>query len=189
MLQPGDLSSEERVRPLTRLEYERLVEAGAFESERVELLRGFIVTTAPHGPEHDGSVEKLTYLLLPPLIGRAVVRIASSLAATDDSEPEPDIAVVPAGDHQRAHPSTAYLLIEVAKTSLRKDRAVKTGIYATAGVDEYWIVNLVDRCIEVHRSPRDGRYEQVTVHRGGDRLALVRFPDVTLAVSDVLPSV
>jgi Uma2 family endonuclease len=116
------------------------------------------------------------------------VRVASSLAATDDSEPEPDIAVVPRGDHHKAHPTTAYLLIEVSKTSLRKDRAVKTDVYAEAGVDEYWIVNLVDRCIEVHRSPRNGRYEQSSVHRAGDRIALVRFPDVAIAVSDVLPA-
>lgn len=92
------------------------------------------------------------------------------------------------GDYSAAHPSRARLVIEVADSSLAKDRRVKAPIYAEMGAAEYWIVNLVDEAIEVHRGPRaDGTWKSIERKERGERIALVAFPDVELAVDDVLP--
>jgi len=137
-----------------RVEYDRLVDLGMFEGERLELLDGLLVLREPQGSPHAATVS---------LIGQVIAtvfglgwhpRLHSPLALDDDSEPEPDVAVV-AGiplDYVDAHPSTAALVVEVAESSLRLDR-VKGGLYARAGIREYWIANLVDRTLEVHREP------------------------------------
>lgn len=120
------------------------------------------------------------------LVGRARVRIQGSFAAGELSEPEPDVSVLPLGDYDAAHPDVAHLIIEVADSSLSYDRGQKQQLYAECGVPEYWIVNLVDRVVEVHRLPRAGSYERLSVHAKGERLELLAFADVTLAVDDFL---
>lgn len=96
MIDPS-LLTPDRLRPLRRVEYDRLVEMGAFEGQRVELLYGMVVAMSPHGPPHDSSIEELNELLVRALAGRARVRIQFAFAASDGSEPEPDVAVVPKG--------------------------------------------------------------------------------------------
>jgi Uma2 family endonuclease len=76
--------------------------------------------------------------------------------------------------------------LEVADSSLRYDREVKAPLYAEAGVPEYWIANIPDRCIEVYRDPVKGKYTSKTVHARGDSISILKFPDVTVAVSDVI---
>jgi Uma2 family endonuclease len=100
--------------------------------------------------------------------------------------PEPDLAVVPMADYDSGHPATAWLVVEVADASLRKDRLVKGEVYARAGVLEYWVVNLIDGCIEVHADAIDLVYTSVASARAGDSIRLRRFPDVELAVADIL---
>lgn len=182
-----DLLATERLRPLRRVEYDRLVEDGFFdEDEKVELLDGVIVEMTPQGLGHAASIEELTHLLVLALATRARVRVQLPFAASDISEPEPDIAVVPPADPRRSHPGQAFLLIEVADSSLGKDRRVKTRIYAQAGVPEYWIVDVSGRTIEVRTDPGDGSYRQVRVAGQGDTIRLQAFPDVEIAVSDVV---
>lgn len=135
----------ERQRPLRREEYDRLVEQGCFEDERVELLHGMLITMSPQGPRHATVIENLTMLLVPAVLGRARVRVQSPLAASDDSEPEPDLSMVAPGPRPHGHPHTALLVVEVAETSLAKDRQIKAGIYVACGVPEYWVVNLPER--------------------------------------------
>jgi Uma2 family endonuclease len=108
------------------------------------------------------------------------------LAAADDSEPEPDLALVPAGDYEREHPRTALLVIEIADSSVRKDRNIKAPIYAAAGVAEYWIVFVSERVVEVHREPRDGRYGRVETIGRGAVIELVGLPGVRIATDDFL---
>jgi Uma2 family endonuclease len=164
-----------------------LVGLGAFEGERVELLYGTIVEMSPHGPPHDAAIEELTEALVTALSGRARVRVQSAFAASDGSEPEPDIAVVPPGDYHRAHPTEAWLVIEVAdETSLNKDRGIKAQLYAESGVPEYWIVNVLDRLVEVHTDIVGGAYTRITPHRVGDTVSPQRFPDVKIPVARVL---
>src|SRR5688572_7583925 len=92
-------------RPIRRVEYERMVDLGLFEDDRVELLYGVITTMSPHGPDHDDAIERLSSRLIPSLATRAKVRIQSAFAASEGSEPEPDLAVVPPRDYRQAHPS------------------------------------------------------------------------------------
>src|SRR6266550_155246 len=131
MLDPAFLAPE-APRRLRRSEYDELVASGAFEDERVELLRGVIVSMSPNNPPHASPVQLLGQLLIPALLGRATVRIQLPIVAVDESEPEPDVAIVPLGDHARAHPDRAMLIIEVAESSLRKDRLVKGPLYAAS---------------------------------------------------------
>ena len=105
----------------------------------------------------DGGL-RLNRLLLVPLIERAEVRIQQPIWAHDDSEPEPDVALVPLGDYSARHPDRAFLVIEVADSSLTFDRETKAPLYAASNVAEYWIVNLVGRAIEVCTEPKAGRF-------------------------------
>ena len=175
------------VRRLRRAEYDRLVEFGTFDREHVELIRGVIIRMSPQGAPHAGPIQRLTRLLVPALLGRADVRVQLPLIAPDDSEPEPDLAVVPLGDYDHAHPDVAHLVIEVARTSQAYDREAKGPLYAAMNVPEFWLVDVVARTIEVRRAPGPDGYGAVeTLHAGG-RISLVTFPDVTVDVSAVLP--
>jgi Uma2 family endonuclease len=185
MLEPS-LIQPERTRPLKRAEYDRLVELGAFDNERVELLRGTLVAMSPQDPEHTSPIGRLTMLLVPLFVGRALVRVQSPLVAADESEPEPDLAIVPLGDYRKAHPDRAQLVIEVAFSSSKKDRLVKAPLYAESGFPEYWLVDVQGGFIEVHRepTPRDG-YRRVTRHGQGESVTALQFPDVAIRVDDV----
>ncbi|MFZ5469736.1 MAG: Uma2 family endonuclease [Myxococcota bacterium] len=173
----------EQLRPLRRTEYDRLVELGAFdEDEHVELLSGMLVAMSPLGPDHAAVISWLTQELVHALRRRAEVRVQLPLALSDDSEPEPDLTVVPPGDYRAAHPTHAWLVVEVANATLRKDRLIKARLYAEAGIPEYWIVNLADQVLLVHRQPVSGAYTSVTEHRAG-RAHLAKFPDVAIDVA------
>ena len=176
-----------KVRPLKRLEFEALAALGTFERERVELIRGVILTMTPPDPPHADVTDVLNRLLMEGVGARAVVRVQQPFSATDDSAPEPDVALVPPGRYGREHPRSAMLVVEVAASSLKHDRRVKAEVYAQASVPEYWIVNLVDDQIEVLRDPLVGSYRSETIYRRGDRITLLAFPDVTLVVDDILP--
>ena len=179
-------SAAEVIRPLRRVEYDQLVALGAFQDERIELLDGELVAMSPIGAAHSSTVTKLNRLLILALEGRATVLCQSPFAALEYSEPEPDFSVVPLGEYDRDHPSEAHLIIEVADSSLGKDRGRKLKLYANCGVPEYWVVNLVEACIEVHTGPLSGAYSRVEKFQRGQLLHLLAFPDVAVAVSDVL---
>jgi Uma2 family endonuclease len=179
-------SAAEVIRPLRRVEYDQLVLLGAFRDERIELIEGALVAMSPIGAPHHSAVQKLMRLLILALEGRAAVRCQSSFAALEFSEPEPDFTVVPSGDYDLDHPSEAYLIIEVAESSLAFDRGKKLRLYASCAVPEYWIVNLPERCIEVYTGPSPGAYAHVERYERGQAIRLVAFPDVAFAVSDVL---
>jgi Uma2 family endonuclease len=179
-------SPTERFRPLRRVEYDKLIQLGAFQNEKIELLEGVLVPMSPIGAPHSSAVQKLTALLVPALAGRAAVRIQSPFAALELSEPEPDVAVVPSGDYDTDHPDRAYLIVEVAESSLSVDRGVKLRLYAACEVPEYWIVNVVDRLIEVYTEPAAGSYAQVRRYERGQSLRLLSFPDLEIRVTDVM---
>ncbi len=178
--------AEEPVRPLRRVEYDQLVALGAFEDEKLELLYGALVPMTPIGPAHASVSTRLNVTLVRALADRAAIRVAIPVAASDDSEPEPDFAVVPPGDYDHEHPTAAWLIIEVSDSSLRKDRGVKRRLYAECKVPEYWIVNLVEQVIEVYREPKGGAYTSTKRFAKGDVIVLERFPDVEIRVDDVI---
>ena len=176
----------DHIRPLRREEYDKLIALGAFQDEKIELLEGLLVKMSPIGAPHSSCVDVLNELLLPRLLGRARVRIQQPFAALDLSEPEPDVAVVPSGSYDAAHPEKAYLVIEVAESSLSVDRGVKLLLYAKCGVPEYWIVNIAEKTIEVYTAPGDGTYANVARYQRGQSLRLTQFPDIEVHVSDVM---
>src|SRR4029077_7190018 len=138
--------------PMTRAEYEALVRRGALEDARVELLYGRLVSMSPQGEPHTYSVSQLMTLLVRALGDCARLRVQAPFAAPDECEPEPDVALGAQGDYLDGQPRVAFLIVEVAETSLARDR-LKARLYAAAGVAEYWIVNLSEQVLEVHRQP------------------------------------
>jgi Uma2 family endonuclease len=151
----------EVIRPLRRVEYDRLVALGVFEDERVELLDGALYAMSPIGIPHNFAVQELTEILVLALRGRAKVRPQMSFAASELSEPEPDLTVAPLGPWHMQQANLAHLIIEVAESSLAIDRGRKRRLYASCGVPEYWIVNLVERCIEVYTQPEGNTYARL----------------------------
>lgn len=95
-----------------------------------------------------------------------------AFAASDGSEPEPDLALVERRDYDDAHPSRAYLVAEVALSSLSVDRGAKARLYAESGVPEYWVIDVEGRGVEIHRDPEGGRYARVTRHGPGEPLVV-----------------
>ena len=172
--------------PITRAEYEALVQRGALDDARVELLHGRLVSMSPHGKPHPYGVSQLMTLLIRALGDRARVRGQAPFVAPDESEPEPDVAVVPPGDYLDSHPARAWLIVEVAESSLAHDRS-KARLYAGAGVPEYWIVDLSQQIVDVYRDPGSDGYSTVSHRRRDESLQLLTFPDVVLQVADVLP--
>jgi Uma2 family endonuclease len=145
-----------RYRRWTRAEYEGLVDKGVFGPEdRIELLDGLLVVREPQGDLHAAAMAAL-HLALQRAFGPGYhVRVGSPVALDDASEPEPDLAVVPGGpwDYREGHPSKPVLVAEVSDSSLAKDRLRKGGLYARAGIPDYWVVNLVDGVLEIYRQP------------------------------------
>jgi Uma2 family endonuclease len=180
-----ELLSPEKPRRLKRSEFQELLRLGMFEGERIELLHGVIVEMPIASPDHGSPIQELNQILVPQLLGRATVRVQLDFIATGESEPVPDIAIVPLGKYREAHPDRAHCIIEVAQSSLRKDRLVKAPLYASSSVEEYWIVNTRESCIHVFRDSDGAAYRSETRYSMGETLALEAFPDVTVAVADV----
>jgi Uma2 family endonuclease len=172
--------------------YDRMIEAGILtKSDRVELIRGEIVSKMPLGDQHVATVNRLTFALTSRFHGRALLQIQCPIRLSD-SEPEPDASVVEFRPDfyasGKATPANVLLLIEVAESSLEIDRDVKATLYAENGVREYWIVNLNDRQIKVFRQPQaNGTYLDRSIRRLGDQIDLLAFPGVMIPVDDLLP--
>ncbi|HVN84197.1 MAG TPA: Uma2 family endonuclease [Candidatus Binatia bacterium] len=182
-------SSDDR---LTSERYFGLVAEGVLRPEdRVELLEGVVVAMSPQNPPHAAAVSRADIALRRAVRERAAVRVQMPVVLTERSVPEPDLAVVPGreADYDRAHPTTALLVIEVADSSLAQDRITKTRIYAAAEIPEMWILNLRDDCVEVFRDPdaTNRRYQSTRVAQRGERLDLVSFPEASVAVDELLP--
>ncbi|HEX5718132.1 MAG TPA: Uma2 family endonuclease [Thermoanaerobaculia bacterium] len=176
----------------TREEYERVVETGAFEGWKIELVEGVLHDMAPKSTQHTGTVHKILGELRKVSSERPLdVHPQMPLAVSADSLPEPDIAVVPEdpeGDCYSAHhPTTAVLVVEVADLSLQYDREVKAAIYARAAIPEYWIVNLVARQLEIHREPTGDAFRSRSILGPSDQVSPLFAPDVSLPMTRLLP--
>lgn len=186
-----------RTRRWTRAEYERLVALGVFRpGERLELLDGQLLVREPQGSRHAGTIRRVLAALRRALGDTWQIDSQLPFALDDDSEPEPDVAVVPGdpGAYLDAHPSRAMLIVEIAESSYRIDREYKASLYARAGIADYWIVDLVHDAVEVHRDPEASpaahygwRYRAVETLRPPATVAPLVAPDRWIAVSDLLP--
>jgi len=145
-----------QTRRWTRAEYDRMILKGVLdEDEPLELLDGRLVVREPESASHNAAIW-LVQNALRRAFGRGwLVRGPAPLALDPASEPAPDLTVVRGSprDYTRDHPARPALVVEVARTSLAKDRRMKSGLYARAGIADYWVVNLVDRVLEVYRDP------------------------------------
>src|SRR5262245_32810072 len=180
----------------TRIEYDRLVDLGAFEGEPLELIGGQLMVAEPKGPYHSAAVTAVDYALRAALPSGWIVRNQQSVSLDDESEPEPDLAVVPGRpwDYRYAHPQRPALTVEVADSSLQFDRQQKGSLYARAGIEDYWIVNLVNRVVEIYRDPGPDpaapygwRYRSVVSAAPPAVVAPLAFASSLIAVADLLP--
>jgi len=188
---------EPTLRRWTRLEYERLIEHGFFQpGDPVELVGGALIVAEPQGSTHFTSIQLVDEALRAGFGRGWVVRVQGPIALDDESEPEPDVAVVPGRprDYVSAHPARPVLVVEISESSLALDREVKGSLYARAGVTDYWIINLVDRVVEVYRDPapepsaRHGwHYTLVRTVAPPDSVAPLAVPGALIPVSDLLP--
>ncbi len=177
-------------RLFNREEYHRMGEVGILKrSDRVELIRGEIVEMSPIGPRHSAFVNNLTRLLITRLNDRAIVGVQGPIVLADDTEPEPDLAVIRhrTVPYKERHAFTedALVLIEVAESSLAYDRSTKLRLYAEAGIPEYWVVDCVAQSVEVYRTPEAGGYRDVSRVAGVATVSLQAFPDVTLTLAEI----
>ena len=179
----------------TAEQYRRLDELGFFEDHHVELIDGAIIELTTN-PPHDTAVDLSCTALRAAWGPGYVVREEKTLDLGRRYQPRPDAAVLIGNtrDFAAKHPSTAVLVVEVADTSLRHDRVVKAHRYALAGIADYWIVDLIDRQVEVYRNPgpdpdRPGRhcYAEVSIVPVDGHVTPLAKTDVQIAVADLLP--
>lgn len=145
-----------RTRRWTRAEYDRLIELGVFQpGDPIELLGGELIVAEPQGSEHFTAIGLVEDALREAFGSGWTIRSQGPIALDDESEPEPDIAVVPGSrrDFSGEHPARPVLVVEVAESSLRLDRTRKAGLYARARLEDYWILDLVDSVLEIYRQP------------------------------------
>lgn len=175
----------------TREEYYRMGKAGLLLDKRVELLDGEIITMPPQNPPHAGTTNHLATVLIRLLGATFSIRMQVPIVLDDWSEPEPDIAIcqLDQDNYMLAHPRVdqVLLLIEVADSSLPYDRGRKIPAYARSGIPEYWILNLVDRKIEMFSDPDPvaQRYRNERQAVIGDTLTLPG--GITLPAAAILP--
>jgi Uma2 family endonuclease len=186
-----------RTKRWTRAEYDRLIELGVFRKEdRIELIGGKLMVAEPESAEHYTAIRKSTRALEAAFDPGWEVRQDGPIALDDESEPEPDVAVVPGApeDYRHAHPSRPVLTVEVSISSLATDRERKASLYARAGLADYWILNLIARVLEVYRDPvpdADAPFGWTYAHREivepSGRIAPLAAPAAPVAVADLLP--
>jgi Uma2 family endonuclease len=184
-------------RQWTRNEYERLVKVGILhEDEPIELIGGQMIVMEPKGSPHETAIG-LTAEALRAAFGPGwMVREHSPVALDDESEPEPDVSVVPGRwrDYRAEHPSRPALIVEVSESRLAFDRHYKGSVYARAAIADYWIVNLRRRVLEVYREPlaapaaRFGwKYARVRTLGAHATVSPLAVPTIAIRVADLLP--
>ena len=180
------LIAEPQTKRWTREDFYVLAEQGFFRGKRAQLIDGEIIEMSPQGHPHSAAITYFNHWAVGAFGKDHLVRVQMPLNATAYSDPEPDVSIVPGPlKAYRDHPETAVLIIEVSDSSLKLDRR-KAKVYAEAGVLDYWIVNLQESQIEVHRKPVNGeRYEDVQIIKPGKTISPLARPQATLDVADL----
>lgn len=174
-----------------------MAEGGVFQpGEKVELIGGKVITMVPQDSPHYTAIDLAKEELRKIFAAGYVVRVQGPLDLGLISQPEPDVAVVRGTirDYAKAHPNSALLVVEVSESSLAYDRGIKASLYASAGIPEYWVVNLVDRRLEISRDPimMPGQphgygYRTCTQYLATDAVTPLAAPQGMIAVVDLLP--
>jgi len=175
--------------PLTCEDYHRMAEAGILtEDDRVELLDGEIVFMSPIGNPHQSITDKLVAVFAPKLTGQAICRVQGSVRVSDFTEPQPDLVLLKMREdyykNAFAGPDHVHLIVEVAESSLKTDLDRKAVLYAKAGIVEYWVVDVANATVHVHREPQpEGQYGSVEVRDASPSsqgLSPQSFPDCAI---------
>lgn len=185
-----------RTRQWKRVEYDRLVDAGFFQpGDKVELIGGQLMVAEPQGSRHAATVSLVADALRAAFGSGWYVMVQLPVALDDESEPEPDVAVVrgAAREYWDAHPSRPVLVVEVADSSVILDRKYKASLYARAGVPDCWIVSVEEGIVEVYRQPVPSpdapygwRYAEIQRLGRGASVAPVASPSASIPVADLL---
>lgn len=178
-------------------EYHRLVDLGFFtENDRIELIRGEIVEIAPKRTPHS-VCNSLLWKQLYELVGKlAEIRVQEPITLSSSSEPEPDVVIAKKKDdnYLAAHPTVEdiILIIEISDSTLKYDREIKLSLYAEAGINNYWIINLVDHNLEVYRNPFSSDknqfgYRNKSIILPSEEIDIPGFSDITFELTTIFP--
>ncbi|BAY15788.1 hypothetical protein NIES21_16070 [Anabaenopsis circularis NIES-21] len=171
-------------------QYHKMVESGILtENDRVELIRGEIVEMSPIGTKHAGCVNRLINLLVQLLGNRVIVAAQNPVELNDNSQPQPDVALLKPRDdfYAAAHPQPQdiFLLIEVADSTIIYDREEKIPLYAEANIIAVWLVDINEQVVEVYQQPSATGYQFIQKFAGGETLSIPGFSDVTITVNEI----
>jgi len=172
-------------------DYHRMAEAGILtEDDRVELIEGEIIKMSSIGSRHAGCVNRLTMFFARKVGQEAIVSVQNPFRIGSFSEPQPDITLLKARDdfysQSHATPEDVLLVIEVADSSIGYDRKVKMYLYARAGIQEAWVVNLPEDKLEAYSKPVNGSYQRVRQLKRGQSLKLKALSSITVSVDEIL---
>jgi Uma2 family endonuclease len=172
-------------------EYERI--GGMLDDDRVELIDGYLVKKMSKNPPHIWSVKTILKILAGLLPPGWAWRKEDPVRIPDFDEPEPDLAIVRGSDDDYKvripGPEDVALVIESSETTLHRDQGPKRSAYAKGGIPVYWIVNLVDRQVEVYSNPSPEGYRSVAIFTPGQDVPVVidGVEVGRIAVADILP--
>ncbi len=180
----------------TKKEYHYLAELGMFEGKRTEFLEGEIIEMPPMKSPHATGLS-LTDSAMREVFGREfTIRNQSPLDFGENFEAVPDITIVQgeARDFKDAHPQTADLVIEISDTTLSYDRNRKASLYARFGIEDYWILNLKKRTLEIYRTPAEDEnsfygfsYAEKTTFSETQEVSPLAKPEAKIKIADILP--
>jgi Uma2 family endonuclease len=173
----------------TLVDYHRMIASGILSDRKVELLKGEIIDMAPEGEPHAYFSSTAGEYLMQSLGDRAMIRAAKPITLPNDSEPEPDLAIVQRlGREYLEHhpfPQNIFWLVEYSDSTLDKDLEIKSKIYAEVEIPEYWVVNLKKRHLVVFRYPQGGEYSRKSTLIAGT-ISPLSFPDLALSVDCIV---
>ncbi|OCR02539.1 hypothetical protein BCD67_01235 [Oscillatoriales cyanobacterium USR001] len=173
-------------------EYHQMIETGILdEDDRVELLEGQIIEMSPQIPMTAATTQHSSNYLSNLLTGLAYIRMQLPITLRPNSEPEPDIAVVRivSNEYCDHHPTAdeIFLVVEIANTTLAKDRRQKVRAYANANIPEYWILDVNERQVYVFREPGNDTYQQEIILNEEAIFSMVAFPEIAVSVGELFP--
>jgi len=174
--------------------FHRLLDVFGVDNLRLELIDGELIEMPPQNEPHTYTILRIEAALRRALGPRYVIRTQMPLDLSGPQEPEPDVLAIRANlRDMRKHPKRADLIVEVSDSTLRYDRVRKGSLYASAGVRDYWIVNLIDHRLEIRRDPRPdaqaefgASYADLSVYESGDRVRPLAEPKARIKVADFL---
>lgn len=173
----------------TTEKYHQAIEKGLFTDEPVELLRGEIIVMAPEREEHAYTNTEVADYLRNLFKDQAKVRDAKPITLPNNSEPQPDIAIVqPLGNEYRSHhpyPENIFLIIEISQATLSKDLGPKKEMYAQAGIQEYWVVDIPQSQLHIFQNPNQGEYQTQKTLTAGTHSPLA-FPDINVDINRLI---